>query len=152
MEDPGYVAAMAVDGNSGTRWSSGQWKQNTDIGWIDVDLGATYNIFDVRLNWETAYAVNYQIQTSTDAQNWTTIDTITGNQSKGIIDISGLSGVGQYVRIYCTQTSQGSDNYSLYDLQVFGTPAGVTFLVPAGTLSRLPAAATSSTEVLARET
>ena len=137
VENPGYAPGMAVDGNSGTRWSSGQWMQSTSTGWIYVDLGATYNIDEVRLNWETAYAVNYQIQTSTDAQNWTTIDTITGNQSKGIVDFSGLSGVGQYVRILCTQTSQNSDNYSLYDFQVFGTPAAVTFLVPAGSLTPL---------------
>ena len=83
--------------------------------------GRRYNISEVRLNWETAYAVDYQIQTSADAQNWTTIKTVVGNQSKGIVDFPGLSGTGRYVRIYCTQTSTGSDNYSLYDFQVYGT-------------------------------
>ena len=74
--------AMAVDGNSSTRWSSGQWMQTTGTGWIYVDLGAPYNISEVRLNWETAYAVNYQIQVSDDAVNWIAIKTVTGNQSR----------------------------------------------------------------------
>ena len=65
------------------------------------------SISEVRLNWETAYAVNYQIQTSTNAQTWTTIDTITGNQSKGIADFTDLSGVGRYLRIYCTPDQSG---------------------------------------------
>ena len=81
-----------------------------------------FNINEVRLNWETAYAVNYQIQVSYDALNWMTIEVITGNQSKGMADFSGLSGTGRYVRIHCTQTSAGSDNYSLYDFNVYGTP------------------------------
>src|SRR5208282_734006 len=68
------------------------------------------------------YAPNYQIQVSYDAVNWTTIQVISGNQSKGVADFSGLTGTGRYVRILCTQTSAGSDNYSLYDFNVYGTP------------------------------
>src|SRR5208282_3483615 len=122
VESSNYAPNMAVDGNSSTRWSSGQWMQNSNIGWIYVDLGAPFNISEVRLNWETAYAVNYQIQVSYDAVNWTTIQVISGNQSKGVADFSGLTGTGRYVRILCTQTSAGSDNYSLYDFNVYGTP------------------------------
>jgi hypothetical protein len=137
IESSYYTPAMAVDGNSGTRWSSGQWMQQSGTGWIYVDLGASININEVRLNWETAYAVNYQIQVSNDALNWTTIDNIVGNQTKGIADFSGLSGIGRYVRIYCTQVSAGSDNYSLYDFQVFGTPVSLATLQPAGALTTL---------------
>ena len=144
MESAGYLPQMAVDGDSGTRWSSGQWMQPTSTGWISVDLGASYNISEVRLNWETAYAVDYQIQTSADAQSWTTIKSVAGNASKGIVDFSGLSGTGRYVRIYCTQTSAGSDNYSLYDLQVYGTPTGSISLLLAGSLISSPDSAVTS--------
>ena len=45
-----------------------------------------------------------------------------GNQRPGGRRLRGpRPATGRYVRIYCTRTSQGSDNYSLYDLQVFGT-------------------------------
>jgi hypothetical protein len=143
VESSAYAASLAVDGNSSTRWSSGQWMQNTSIGWLSVDLGAPYNISEVRLNWETAFAVDYQIQLSSDGVNWVTIQTVSGNESKGIVDFSGLSGEGRYVRIYCAQTSQGSDNYSLYDFQVYGTPITPSSLQPAGSLTP-PATATQT--------
>ena len=40
---------------------------------VQVDLGATYSINRVALNWEAAYGKTYQIQVSTDSVNWTTI-------------------------------------------------------------------------------
>ncbi len=137
VESSSFAQGMAVDGNSSTRWSSGQWMQSGNVGWIIVDLGATYKISEVRLNWETAYAVNYQIQVSSDAVNWTTIQNVTDNQSKAVVDFTGLSGTGRYVRIYCTQTSAGSDNYSLYDFNVYGTPVETDSLKLAGTLTPL---------------
>jgi hypothetical protein len=150
VESSYFTPNEAVDGNSSTRWSSGQWTQNTNTGWIYVDLGALFNVNEVRLNWERAYAVDYQIQVSSDGSNWVTIDTITGNQSRGIADFTDLSGVGRFVRIYCTETSTGSDNYSLYDFQVFGNPANPLNLQPAGTLTMLvstpPNGATAVTE------
>jgi hypothetical protein len=123
IEGPGFEASRALDSNSSTRWSTGQWMQDTQVGWIAVDLGATYAISDVRLNWETAYAVDYQIQVSNDGANWTTLRSVTGRSSPGLDDQSGLSGTGRYIRIYCTRTSATAINYSLYDLQVFGVPA-----------------------------
>jgi hypothetical protein len=141
VEGPGFEASRALDSNSSTRWSSGQWMQNTQTGWIAVDLGARYNINDVRLNWETAYAANYQIQVSDDGVNWTTIRNVEGRSSSGFDDQSGLSGTGRYIRIYCTKTSATAINYSLYDLQVFGAPAAITPQAP------LPASGDSSTVV-----
>ena len=122
VEGPGFLPAMAVDSSSSTRWSSGQWMQNTQTGWFAVDLGALYNLTGVQLNWETAYAVDYQIQASTNGTDWTTLKTITGNSQKGLVTFDDLSGVGRYVRIYCTQTSATAINYSLYDVKVYGTP------------------------------
>jgi hypothetical protein len=147
VESSTYSPERAVDGNSSTRWSSGQWMQDTGTGWISVDLGAPYNISEVRLNWETAYAVDYQIELSSDGENWVAIKTISGNQSKGVVDFPGLSGAGRYVRIYCTQTSQGSDNYSLYDFQVYGSALALYSLQPAGSLTPL-AAATQTTAAI----
>jgi len=121
IESANLSANNAVDGSHATRWSSGQWMQGQPIGWIAVDLGNSYNINEVKLNWETAYAADYQIQTSNDATQWTTIKTVTGNTSVGVADHTGLSGSGRYVRIYCAATSAGSNNYSLFDLSVYGS-------------------------------
>src|SRR5207302_214136 len=68
-ESSSYPASNAYDGSLTTRWSSSV----SDPQWIYVDLGATYNINEVQLNWEAAYAKAYQIQISNDAANWTTI-------------------------------------------------------------------------------
>src|SRR6201996_2983146 len=68
-ESAAYPAADAVDGNTGTRWSSAF----SDPQWLEVDLGSSQSICGVTLNWEAAYASSFQIQTSTDGSNWTSI-------------------------------------------------------------------------------
>lgn len=122
VEGGGYEPGKAVDGNLSTRWSSGQWMQSTQVGWFAVDLQDLHQITEVSLNWERAYAVDYQIQTSADAVSWTTIRTVEGNSAPGLVELAGLNGLGRYVRVYSTKTSEGANNYSLYDFQVRGVP------------------------------
>ena len=111
----GYPGSNAVDGNTGTRWASA-W---SDPQWIYVDLQGTYNITEVELNWEAAYATSYQIQVSSDATNWTTIYS-TNSGAGGIEDLTGLSGTGRYVMMY--GTARGTVyGYSLWEFEVFGT-------------------------------
>lgn len=115
VENAGTPGTNAVDGNTGTRWSSAF----SDPQWIYVDLQATYNITEVKLNWENAYATSFQIQVSSNAVDWTTnYSTTTG--TGGIQDLTGLSGTGRYVRMYGTvrKTVYG---YSLYEFEVYGT-------------------------------
>lgn len=111
----GFPASNAVDGNNGTRWAS-DW---SDPQWIYVDLQDSYNITEVKLNWEAAYGKTYQIQVSSDATNWNTIySTTTG--AGGVEDLTRLSGTGRYVRIY--GTARGTVyGYSLWELEVYGT-------------------------------
>jgi hypothetical protein len=65
---PAYTASMAVDGNGSTRWSS----NFSDNEWWYVDLGATYALSRIVINWEAAYAKTYDLQVSQDAVTWTT--------------------------------------------------------------------------------
>ena len=114
-ENGGTLASAAVDGNTGTRWSSAA----SDPQWLQVDLGQTYSINKVILNWETAYGKSYQIQTSNDATNWTTIyNTTTG---AGGIETLNITGSGRYIRMYGTVRATGY-GYSLWEFQVYGTP------------------------------
>jgi hypothetical protein len=119
-ENPGpYPASAAVDGNTGTRWSSAF----SDPQWLQVDLGATATIGSVTLNWEAAYGKAFQIQTSANGTSWTTIySTTTGG---GGVQNLTVSGSGRYVRMYGTVrgTAYG---YSLFEFQVFGTGGGTT--------------------------
>ncbi|WP_084369682.1 discoidin domain-containing protein, partial [Microbispora sp. ATCC PTA-5024] len=109
--------ANATDGNTGTRWASGF----SDPQWLQVDLGQSYTISHVTLNWEAAYGRAYQIQTSQDGANWTTIySTTTGD---GGTDDLAVTGTGRYIRMYGTQRATAY-GYSLYEFAVNGTPGG----------------------------
>src|SRR5204862_17771 len=113
-ENAGTPAANATDGNTGTRWSSAF----SDPQWLQVDLGPTYAIDHVTLNWEAAYARAFQVQTSPDGNAWTSIySTTTG--TGGVQDLS-VSGSGRYVRVNGTQRAT-QYGYSLWEFQVYGT-------------------------------
>ncbi|GAA1608503.1 ThuA domain-containing protein [Catellatospora bangladeshensis] len=117
--EPGsaHVAANAVDGNAATRWGSAY----ADPQWITVDLGGSYTINRVRLNWEAAFARAYQVQTSPDNATWTNVYTTTTGDG-GVDDLT-VSGTGRYVRVNGTQRGLTQYGYSLWDLNVYGTPA-----------------------------
>ena len=70
------------------------------------------------LNWEAAYGKAYQIQTSNDATNWTTIYSTTSGT--GGVETLNISGSGRYVRMYGTQRAT-QYGYSLWEFQVYGT-------------------------------
>jgi hypothetical protein len=112
-ENAATPGSAAVDGNTGTRWSSAF----SDPQWLQVDLGATRSVSQVVLRWEAAYGKAYQIQTSNDAATWTTIySTTTG---KGGVETLNASGSGRYVRMY--GTARGTFyGYSLWELLVYG--------------------------------
>jgi F5/8 type C domain-containing protein len=114
LENASLAGANAVDGNPSTRWGSA-W---SDPQWISVDLGAVYSITLVRLSWEVAYGRSYQIQTSVDNANWSTIST-TANGDGGI-DETTVSGTGRWVRVFGTKRAT-QWGYSLWELEIFGT-------------------------------
>jgi hypothetical protein len=109
-----HVGANAVDGNPATRWGSAY----SDPQQITVDLGASVPLRRVRLNWETAFARAYQIQTSTDNTTWqTAFSTTTGD---GGIDDIPIQATGRYIRMTGTQRAT-QWGYSLWELAVFGS-------------------------------
>ncbi|MCB2406506.1 Ig-like domain-containing protein [Hymenobacter lucidus] len=128
-EAPEMGGALAVDGNAATRWASAF----ADPQWLYVDLGARYNVSRVKLSWEAAYGKDYVVQVSDNATAWTTVKTVTGNTTL-TNDHTGLSGAGRYVRIY--GTARGTTyGYSLYELEVYGTPASTGSTVCGGTVA-----------------
>jgi F5/8 type C domain/Ricin-type beta-trefoil lectin domain/Glycosyl hydrolases family 16 len=136
VENAGTPASAATDGNTGTRWSSAF----SDPQWLQVDLGQSYNITQVTLTWETAYAKAFQLQTSTDGTSWTSIySTTTGTGGTQTVSVTGS---GRYLRVYgiVRATAYG---YSLWELGVAGTPGGGT---TTSLLSQGHPATASSTE------
>jgi glucosylceramidase len=132
-ENSTYGAANAVDGSTSSRWASAF----SDPQWIYVDLGATYTVNRVLLNWEAAYGKAYKIQVSSDAVNWTDVySTTTGD---GGVDDLAISPVNaKYVRMYGTQRATAY-GYSLYEFEVYGTSGGPTSTpTPTPTLAPTP--------------
>jgi hypothetical protein len=121
QENGGAPAVAAVDGRPDTRWGS-TW---SDPQWLRVDLGGTTTISRVVLQWESAYARAFQIQTSPDGNAWTTVYSTTAGA--GGTQTLTVGGSGRYVRMYGTERGTGY-GYSLYEFQVYGTaqtpPAG----------------------------
>jgi beta-glucosidase len=113
-ENASFPASAAVDGNTGTRWSSAF----SDPQWLQVDLGSSQAICQVVLTWETAYATAFQIQTSPDGTTWTTIySTTTGTGGTQTLPVSGT---GRYIRMYGTARATPY-GYSLWEFGVYTT-------------------------------
>ncbi len=116
-ENANFPASAAVDGNTGTRWSSAF----SDPQWLKVDLGASASITQVVLQWEAAYATAFQIQTSNDGSTWTTIySTTTGTGGTQTLNVTGS---GRYIRMNGTARAT-QYGYSLWEFQVYGSLSG----------------------------
>ncbi|MCP2329101.1 beta-glucosidase-like glycosyl hydrolase [Hamadaea flava] len=116
-ENAGTPASAAVDGNTGTRWSSAA----SDPQWLQVDLGSPQNICKVGLSWEAAYATAFQVQVSADAATWTSIySTATGTGGSQSLTVTGT---GRYLRMYGTARGTGY-GYSLWEFTVNTTGGG----------------------------
>ncbi|MFE5077401.1 discoidin domain-containing protein [Streptomyces halstedii] len=116
-ENYGTPASGAVDGDPGTRWSSGA----SDPQWLQVDLGAPAALDRVELSWETAYATAYRIELSSNGNDWSTAySTTTGT---GGNETHGISGTARYVRMLGTARATVY-GYSLWEFKVFGTTDG----------------------------
>ena len=127
----GYDAGKAVDGNYNTAYkaSSSTWPF-----WWQVDLGETCDLSNIQISWYICKGsegyYKYQIQTSNDGYNWTTIhyntDTSDTKVSKTYgFNVNDLSGSGRYVRIYVENAVLHNNNSNwytpmVYEIKVFG--------------------------------
>lgn len=113
------IAEKATDGSAESRWSS----EYSDPQWIYVDLGASINFDKVKLIWEGAYGIAYEIQVSADAQNWNTVfSESSGDGSEDVITFSKVN--ARYVRMYGTSRATPY-GFSLYEFEVYNTKADV---------------------------
>lgn len=120
MEETNYLASYVTDGDLGTRWSSyveGKSAEELDGASITIDLGHTYDIHQVSLNWELAFGKEYRIQVSDDNVNFNTIYTGTANGAGE--QQFPVSGTGRYIRMQGVQRGSAY-GYSLYEFRVWG--------------------------------
>jgi beta-galactosidase len=113
----GLEASYATDGDLTTRWASAG---GIDPTWLQVDLGSAKAFNTVVLYWEPAYATQYQIQYSNDAQTWSVAASNTNGQG-GVETVSFPTVQARYVRMY-GQTRATTYGYSLFELQAYNVP------------------------------
>lgn len=114
MESDSLSAERAVDGNYSSRWSS----KFSDPQWIYIDLQQQHHIQALRLNWENAYAQDYEIQVSDDTVNWETVKSM--ENAPGQVENIWLENVkGRYVRVYGSKRAT-EWGYSLWEFEIFG--------------------------------
>jgi len=109
-------ASRAVDGNAGTRWES---KHGEDNKVLTIDLQQTVKISDIVINWEGAYAAQYNVEISTDGSDWIPVfNTTNGSAGEERITLNDTP-AGRYVRINCIKrgTVYG---FSIWEIEVYG--------------------------------
>ncbi|MCB0872870.1 MAG: discoidin domain-containing protein [Thermoleophilia bacterium] len=103
------------DGDASTRWSTA----NLDNQWWQVDLGAGSTVGSVEIDWETAYATNYRIQTSNDGVTFGTVATVVFSTGPGIKRTTFTPVTTRYVRIQTDARQYAWWGVSFWEARVF---------------------------------
>ncbi|MDE6282732.1 MAG: discoidin domain-containing protein [Muribaculaceae bacterium] len=119
-ENVGTKTEYAIDGDTGTRWGSA----HSDDQWFMLDLGGDYRIASVTINWEAAYAADYDIDILHDGADphadmgWVTAYTQRGLSSPGVIRHS-VAATGRYVKVRCLRRATNY-GYSIIEIGIGG--------------------------------
>jgi len=111
----GFSPQWAVDENPDTYWQSA----GTNAEWLYVDLGKTYPLQRLVINWGDNYATLFHVQVlDTNNVAKTVYSQAAGNG--GVDEITGLSVQARYVRLLCIKT--GGTGYSVKEFAVYTPP------------------------------
>jgi lysophospholipase L1-like esterase len=112
----GVQAQWAVDGDTST-----VWKSNTAPSqWIQIDLGANFDVKRVVLIWGKTYGVLYHLQTpDANGQIRKRIYSNTHGDG-GVDDVNGLNEPTRLIRMLCLTKSNPDSGLVLKEFQVYG--------------------------------
>jgi hypothetical protein len=112
------TVGLAVDGDPSTRWAQGLGL--ADPSWLEVDLGARYDLTGIITTFEKSSGYEYKMETSLDGSTWSTFDDHTGSATTAAANYSVAASptAARYVRI--TITGSSGNGGSLYELEVYG--------------------------------
>lgn len=122
------TAEKAVDANLQTRWESA-WSNvdatSADSAWLQFDFGAKTPLGYIKLQWENAYAEEYALYVSDDAESWYQLRYVTG-ATGGTEEFFNLNVDVRYVRLQGVRrhTQYG---YSLFEAE-FKSPGSDTVM------------------------
>ena len=122
-ESASLTPANALDGNTNSRFAAGGGC--SDKAWYVLDLGATYDVSRIRINWEAAHPSAYTIEISGDGQAFTKMKD--ENAPDAGWKETSVSGRGRFIRIQ--EVTRALDPYgmSMWEFEVYGKEvSGVT--------------------------
>ncbi|MFI7076216.1 discoidin domain-containing protein [Micromonospora sp. NPDC049903] len=109
-----YRPSSAIDGDRESRWGSAF---TPDTQWLAVDLGELWQVTEVRLRWERAYATAYRVEVSADGGTWRTVYQ-TASGAGGTVDIAVTRTPVRYVRMVGTAKVMTGYGYSIHEFEV----------------------------------
>ncbi len=117
------AAGNATDGSASSRWGSNEQNVEYANEWLEVDLQKEETLNKIVINWEAAYAREYNVEITTDKQSWETVYTTTDGQG-GIVNIPLSNVQARYIKINCTRKIAAYQNnfygYSILEVEAYG--------------------------------
>ena len=139
-QDSSYDGGMAVDGSIDTFWKTARAKGKNKLPseWITVDLGSSFSIGNVVLEWSDNYASSYTIQVSEDNENWSTVSSETsGNGGNDTLTFTPPV-TARYVRMESTAWSSVSLRNWLKEFEVYASAGSDPTPTPTPTATPTP--------------
>ena len=91
-------AALAIDGDNGTRWESAQTDDET---WT-LDMGQARTFSCIKILWEGAYAKEFTLSVSNDGESWSSLYTETNLTQAGWQTIEVHETTARYIQYHGT--------------------------------------------------
>ncbi|CAG7648573.1 hypothetical protein PAESOLCIP111_05629 [Paenibacillus solanacearum] len=113
-------ATEAVDGDQATFWQPLAADRADGTVWIAVDLGASYDVDEVKLDFRTGSVSSYAIQTSTDQSDWhdAIVKNVTGSISGKVVTVNFPAVNTRYARLLVTLSNT---NFQLNEIGIYST-------------------------------
>ena len=106
-------AALAIDGDNGTRWESA----HTDDKTWTLDMGQARTFSRIKINWEGAYAKEFTLSISNDGESWSNLYTETNLTQAGWQTIDVDETTARYIQYHGTKRATGYGQ-SFWEFQV----------------------------------
>jgi hypothetical protein len=114
----GNLALLGNDGNPSTRWSA---SDGTIPAWWRVDLGLTYRLSRVEIDWEFARRYGYRIEVSDDDLNYVTVVDRSNNVDAAQKQTVNLNTSARFVKITVTWLTPFPASWaSFWEVRVYG--------------------------------
>lgn len=120
----------AMDGNRGTRWTSGRKQQGNE--WFQVDLGYETAIEEIKLDaGDTGndFPAAYEVWISLDGKDWGAKPVLTGKGDNKFMTLKLSNAYGRYIKIFQKGTTP-SNYWSICEMSVNGIPASQGTAIP----------------------